>query len=871
VAALDASVGPESCSLNMLQTTLDNGLKVIVEEHHASKVVAAQVWVRVGSADESPEDAGLAHVHEHMLFKGTARRKVGEIASDVEAVGGDINAWTSFDQTVYHVTMPSRELDVALDILADAVQHSAFDAEELKKELEVVLEELRRGKDTPSRVASELLFANTYRRHTYGRPVIGFQETVEKFTRDQILAFYRRWYQPRNMCLVVVGDVDAQEVVKKAERLFEADLNQGPDPRAPRPLEPLQAELRVAIDTQDIQETHLNLAWPGTALHDEDTPALDVLSVLLGSGESSRLYARVKRDRQLVADTYAYAYTPQDRGIIMVGGQIQGPNVQAGLHAVLKETLRLCHEKADPAEIEKARTILLSDAVYSKETVQGIARKLGYFELVAGGVDFEAAYYDAIRRVTAEDVRRVAQRYLVDERLTVAALMPTAHKAALDEAAVRATVAAVAAELAAEYATPRIEAGALGVARVTLENGATLLVLQDDTVPLVSVRAAAQGGLLAETDADNGVTHLTGELMVRGTERYSADQIIHETDAMAGGLTGQSGRNSLGLRGDFLKESWERGFELFASCLLEPVFPAEELEKEKKNQLEDIQSRKDSLSSIAFEQLARTLFGEHPYHLPVLGTEESVAALSREHVLKTFRTQLRPDALTLCVVGAVDVAATVQMVQARVGRAKPHPEAGRVVRPAAPAEVEGPREARTAKDKAQAHLALGFLGVSLEDPRRPALEVLSSILGGQSGRLFLELRDKQSLAYSVGAFSLEGLAPGYFSVYIGTSPEKLATAEAGIRQELTRIIETRVEPRELNRAVRYLVGAHEISLQRASARCSTMALNEAYGLGYDEHARYAAAVEAVTAEAVQEVARDIIRLDRAVRSVVAPG
>ncbi|MCB9650393.1 MAG: insulinase family protein [Deltaproteobacteria bacterium] len=855
----------------MLQTTLDNGLKVIVEEHHASKVVAAQVWVRVGSADETPDDAGLAHVHEHMLFKGTARRKVGEIAADVEAVGGDINAWTSFDQTVYHVTMPSRELDVALDILADAVQHSAFDAEELKKELEVVLEELRRGKDTPSRVASEMIFSTAYKHHTYGRPVIGFQETVEKFTREQILAFYRRFYQPRNMCLVVVGDVDAQEVVKKAERLFEADLNQGADPERGRVEEPPQAGLRVALDSQDIQETHLNLAWPGTALHHEDTPALDVLSVLLGSGESSRLYARVKREQQLVADTYAYAYTPQDRGIIMVGGQIQGPRLQEGLRSILKETLRLCHEKPDPAEIEKARTILLSDAVYSKETVQGIARKLGYFELVAGDVDFEVEYYEAIRRVTAEDVRRVACKYLGVEQLSVAALMPTAHAPNLDEAAVRATVESVIAELAGEYATPRIEPGPLGVAKVLLENGATLLVLEDDSVPLVSVRAAAQGGLLAETDRDNGVTHLTGELVVRGTERYSADQIIQETDAMAGGLTGQSGRNSLGLRGDFLKESWERGFELFASCLLEPVVPQEELDKEKQNQLEDIQSRKDSLSALAFEQLARTLFGAHPYHLPVLGTEESVGALTREDVLRTFRTQLRPDQLTLCVVGAVDVPATVQMVQARVGRAKPHPEAGRVVLPAAPLEVEGPRSALTVKDKAQAHLALGFLGVSMDDPRRPALEVLSSILGGQSGRLFLELRDKLSLAYSVGAFSLEGLARGYFSVYIGTSPEKLATAEAGIRAELQKIIDTPVEDRELTRAIRYLVGAHEISLQRASARCSTMALNEAYHLGYDEHARYAARVEAVTAKAVQEVARDIIRLDRAVRSVVAPG
>lgn len=855
----------------MLQTTLDNGLKVIVLDRHASKVVAAQVWVRVGSADETPEDAGLAHVHEHMLFKGTARRKVGEIAADVEAAGGDINAWTSFDQTVYHVTMPSRELDVALDILADAVQHSAFDADELGRELEVVLEELRRGQDTPSRVASELLFSTCYTTHTYGRPVIGYRETVEKFTRDQILAFYRRWYQPRNMCLVVVGDVDPAAVVKKAEALFESELNQGEAPERARKPEPPQQELRVAIATQDVQETHLNLAWRGTKLHDTDTPALDMLSVMLGSGESSRLFASVKRERQLVTDCYAFAYTPQDPGIVMVGAQVQGEGVDVALRALLSQTLLMRHEAPEVAEVEKARTILLSDAVYSKETVQGIARKLGYFELVGGGVGFEEEYYEAVRKVTPADIQRVAAKYLRTETLSVAALMPDAQASALDEARVRAAVEEVDRELHARFDAPRIEPGALGVAKLKLHNGATLLVLEDPSVPLVSVRAAAKGGLLAETEVTNGVTHLTAELIVRGTERYSADQIIQETDAMAGGLTGVSGRNSLGLRGDFLKDTWERGFELFSSCLLEPLVPQEELLKEKQSQLEDIASRKDSLSSVAFEAFARALFKDHPYHMPMLGTEQSVAGLTRDHVLSTYRTQLRPDQLTLSVVGAVDVAATVRMVQRRIGSASAHADAGVVPQVSRPEAPQAAELVRISRDKAQAHLVLGFLGVAMEDPRRPALEVLSSVLGGQSGRLFLELRDRQSLAYSIGAFSLEGLSPGYFAVYIGTSPDKLETAEAGIRAELAKVLDTPITDKELSRARRYLTGAHEIGLQRASARCGTMALSEAYGLGYDEHSRYAARIEAVTAASVQQVARDIIDLDKAVRAIVAPG
>ncbi len=854
----------------MQQQTLANGLKVLVEENHSSKVVAAQVWVGVGSADELPEEAGLAHVHEHMLFKGTERRKVGEIAQTVEAAGGDINAFTSFDQTVYHVTIASREVDVALDILADAVQHSAFDAEELSRELEVVLEEVRRGKDSPGRVSSEILFRTIYNTHNYRNPVIGFVETIEKFTREQILNFYQKWYRPENMVLVVAGDVAADEVFKKAEKLFE-DAKPGQLPERPRHDEPRSTEIRFASERADIQETHLNVAWPGPSLKNPDTPYLDLLSILLGTGESSRLYRTVKRGQDLVSDCYAYAYTPQDPGLVGIGAQKQGEKVPEAFKALLKETLRMRYVKPTQQELDKARTVILADNVYGKETVQGIARKLGYFELIAGGTEFEEKYQNAIKAATLDDLHRVAKKYLDPEILTVTMYAPEALQQGLDLEQVKALTAEVVQELDAEYQVPKYEAGDDGVAQVTLENGAQLLVLQDSSVPLVSIRTAAKGGLLDETDENNGVTSLTGELLVRGTEKYSAERLIQDVDSMAGAISGQSGRNSLGLRGDFLKESFQKGFEYYSSCLLEPIFPEEELAREKKNQLEAIIARKDNPSAIAFKNLAQTLYdAEHPYSRPLLGTEESVGNLSREHVLDAYHTQLRPDDLTVVVVGDVDIPTTIQMVQQRIGRAQPHEKARRFQLPAAPQAPDSFREVLTHKDKQQAQLVFGFLGLDLRDERRPALDVLCSVMSGQSGRLFMELRDKQSLAYSVGAFSLEGLSKGYFATYIGTAPEKLATAEEGIRLELDKLKKDLVRPDELAKAQRYLIGAHEIALQRATSRAGTMALNQAYELGYDEHLRYAERIEAVSLADVQSVSRQIIDFDHSVRSIVTP-
>ncbi len=871
---------------DMHARTLASGMKVIVEPSHAAKVVAAQVWVGVGSADETAEEAGLAHVHEHMLFKGTSRRAVGEIAADVEAAGGDINAYTSFDQTVYHVTIASAEVETALDILADAVLHSAFDASELSRELEVVLEELRRGKDSPSRVASELLFSEVFRVHPYGRPIIGFVETVEKFDRSQILEFYRKWYRPENMMLVVAGDVDPERIFDLASRLFPASASRAA-PERPRPPEPLQSEPRFASARMDIQEAHIGVGWPGPALADEDTPAVDVLSVLLGTGESSRLYKKVRRERELVTDCYAYAYTPKEPGMLGLGAQVQGQPVKPALEAMLREAFALRDAPPTRAEVEKAKTIVLAEAVYGIQTVQGRARRLGFFELVAGGVQFDARYREAVARVEPEDVLRVARRWLRPEATSVAVVFPNDASETLDLDAVSSLLSELGpapadaspdpspAPAASPSRPPRCGLARvpleLGVTRAQLSCGATVLIQPDRAVPLVSVLAAAPGGLLDETPDRAGVSHLLGELIVRGAGALDAEQIAERCDAMAGGVSGQSGKNSLGLRGEFLRDAWPDGLEIFASCLLEPRFHPDELERERRSALEDLAARADHPSTVAFDHFAKALYGTHPYARPVVGTEAALSALTRDDVLDAYRAQLAPDRLTITVVGDVEVDETLDRLENALGRARRHPEARAFVRPSPPAPPAGPREVQISRDKAQAQLVLGFLGLTLDDDRRHALEVFTQILGSQSGRLFLELRDRQSLAYSVGCFSVEGIDRGYLALHIGTHPDKLPVAEAGMRQQLLRIMDAPPTLAEVQKAQRYLIGSYEIGLQRASARAMTMGLNEAYGVGYDHHARHAAGIRAVTPADVQAVARDLIDLDRVTRVVVAPG
>lgn len=849
---------------------LPNGLSVVLQQNHASKVVAFQAWVNVGSADEPPELAGIAHVFEHMLFKGTARRGVGQIAKDIESAGGEINAWTSFDQTVYHLVLASRFFDTGLDILSDALFHSSFDPVELERELKVVLEEVKQGEDNPSRVATQALFATAYTRHPYRRPVIGYTKTVKSFTRERLLDFFQRYYVANNITLVVVGDFDSEAAKKKIARAFE-DAPSRPLPAPAERHEPQQRTCRSVVTGADVRETHLAVAWHIPGIRHEDTGALDVASIILGQGDSSRLMLEVKRKQQLTTDVYAYSYTPRDPGLLVAGATMPPDKLEPSLDAILAEVFRLRSGLVTDEELRKAKTIIESDAVYQKETVQGQARKLGFFQTVADGIDYEDEYNRQVLRVTAQQIREVVQRYLTVDNATVAVLGPQGVQSKKLEARLRERLAAAMARSDARApvkAAPVADEEPGEVLRTKLPSGARLLVKRDPTVGLIAMRAVWIGGLRYEDEKTNGVNNLLATLVTRGTKSMTGDELAHEIEAMAGSIGGFSGRNSFGLRCELLARNWERGLEILAECIQEPSFTDDELEKERRHVLEEIRTQEDNVSAEAFRLFGQTLYKKHPYRLDVQGTAKSVTGLTRRRLVDYYKKYVTPESMTLAIVGDVDPQEVVRKAKELFNKKN-----GKRARVEAPAADPAPSEAIEVfrfQQKQQAHLVYGFYGTTLTSPDRFALEVLSTVLSGQGGRLFVELRDKKGLAYRVSAFSVEGVDPGYFAVYIACSPENLDVAMAGIRDELHKITSTPVPDAELERAKRYLVGAHEISLQRRAALASTLAFHECYGLGWDEYRRYAPGILAVSAAEVQRVAKKYLDPRRAITATVKP-
>ena len=340
-----------------------------------------------------------------------------------------------------------------------------------------------------------------------------------------------------------------------------------------------------------------------------------------------------------------------------------------------------------------------------------------------------------------------------------------------------------------------------------------------------------------------------------------------EVEGIAGSLEGFSGRNSFGLTAEFLAESLDTGLDLFADLLLHPSFPPDEIEKVRTERLAYLKRREDRLSLQAFELFAKELFIGHPYRFPLVGNKASLERLQREELARYYSTYARPTNGVLSIVGDVEPDAIVEALASKLSDWQ-GPEKVELPARKLPPAPEGPREVSIERNKAQVHILLGFPGLALDDPDLPALDVLTQILSGQGGRLFLELRDRKSLAYSVSAFSIDGLDTGSFGVYIASAPEKLEESIEGLRRELRRILEEPIGPEEVERAQSFLIGTQAVSLQRYGTQASLLALSELYGLGATHHLDYEKQIQAVTLLDLQRVAERLILLDRPLIAIV---
>jgi zinc protease len=691
--------------------------------------------------------------------------------------------------------------------------------------------------------------------------------------REDLLTFFSKCYVAKNTTIVVVGDFDADKARQQIAKAF-GSMPAG-EVIGTRPHQSAQSQLRVTATARDVKETQLLLGFRTPAINHADVPALDLLAVALGQGDSSRLNLEVVRNRQLVTTSSSYLFSARDPGLMVVAASLPPGRVDDAAKALLDEILRLSREEMAQEELAKARTILESDRVYDKETVQGHARKLGFFAAIAGDANFEERYLSSLQKLTPADLRRVAAQYLRISNLTVFAQVPEAkaekQQQRAEKAIARISRLAEAAEARADARFARAAASNESDRVVThvFPSGLKLLVMRDASVPIAAVRATWVGGLRYEDARNNGISNMLAALLSRGTKTRSAEQIMHEVEGMAGSISGYSGRNSLGLQAEFLSRHLERGFDLVADCLLNATFSEEELDKERRIILDDLRAQEDNLGQVAFRLFHSGMWRRHPYRMDPLGTADSVSGLTRRKLIHHFRRYYSIKNLTLAVVGDVDPNRVIAKVGVLFGGVAESGTEQPVV--AIDPPLASPNQLYKFLAKEQAHVILGFPGVTFSNSDRYPLEILAHVLSGQGGRLFSEIREKRALAYRVSAFSLEGIDPGYFAVYVATSPEKTDEAIRSIRQELASVVEKGITAEELSRAQRYLIGVHAIGLQRKSALAAALAFYEAYGQGWRAYRLFGDHIMKVTVADVTRMARKYLDPQRELVVFVQPG
>ena len=829
-------------------TTLENGLVIIVREDHSAPVVSAQAWCMTGSVHEGKWlGAGLSHVLEHMLFKGTTTRPGSRIDQEVQEAGGSMNAYTSFDRTVYHIDVPNTGAHTAIDILCDIMQHATLPPDELAKEMDVIRREMDMGHDDPGHRASRRLFETAYTRSPYRFTVIGYPDIFNELKPDDIHGYYREKYAPNNVFYVVVGDVKNGEVIAQIHTAYEKTKAKALS-QVVLPEEPRQTAPRQIVEEAPIELGHFHFAWHIPELRHPDVPILDVLAVLLGCGRSSRLYQQVREKQGVVHHIDAWTYNPGNPGLFGMSAIADADKFSVARDAMLVEVEKMKSSPVSSEELGKAVKQFISATLATRKTMDGQAGDLGGSWLAANDLTFSEHYLAAVKQVTPADLQRVARQYLTPENRTLYALLP-------DGAAPK-----IPADVEVSSDQP--------IQKIELANGLCLLVKENHRLPFVEFRAAFKGGVLAEAAGNNGITQLLAKMLPKGTKRRSAEKIATEIESVGGNIDSYGGNNSFGVNIEVLSSDFATGLDLLADVLLNPVFPADALEREREVQIAGIRARKDDLLKSAGFAMRQALFGNTGYGLDPLGTEKTVSKFQAAD-LRSFHKKLTvPNNCVLAIYG--DVKTTE--VKAAVEKAFVNWKANSTL-PAFNSQLSTLNSAKRVeevRDKKQAVLVIGFPGTTMFDDDRYPLELIQEACSDLGSRLFLRIRDKLGLAYYVGAQNFAGLVPGYFAFYTGTEPSKAGLVEKELLKEAELLRTEGLTAGELKRSKAKIIGQKKISRQELGHLASMTALDELYGLGYQRTELDDAKYEAVTLEQIKVAAQKYLKPDALVVAVVKP-
>lgn len=831
-----------------------NGFTVILQQNKTAPVVAARIYVKAGSLTEQKYmGAGISHVVEHLVAGATSgKRGEDENTLLLQQIGNDSDAFTDYNETCYFITTTAEKWPVALDLLTDWTQHADFTPAEFQREFRVVQREIEMDEAEAERVAFLRTLDTRYRVSPANHPVVGYKAAFQTITYDDVKAYYKQMYVPDNMVISIAGDID----LDKAQQMVLDQLKDVPRKKVPDVVisqEPANLLPRRSVSHAQIKEARVEWAFPTMNLYNPDLYATDTLASVLGGGESSILVRKLRDQLGLVTEISCEDDTPTyAQGAITIDAVLAPEKIVDAQKAVMDALADVAKNGVPTDALDRAKAQAAASRVYADQTAEQQASRNAEDFLNTGSIDFTATYTDRIQKVTADEVQAMAKKYIQPERMITTAVLPEGAK---DPFAPEAAVAQ-----AAVMTAPV-------VSKTVLPNGLTLLISRNPAAPLASFNLYSMGGLLAENDRNNGIGAAMMELMTRGTDTRSHQQIADYLDATGTTLSSESGNNSFMLSMQCLKDKAPEAFGLFADVAMHPKFDSAELDQVRPLLLAAVDQATEDWSGEAFADVRNDYYAASPYKRLPVGKAGVITKLSaadiRAHYQDCF---LDPAKTAISISGDIDPAAAARWAAPFGELPRKNVSLALASTPAAPGTV------MEHTDKGSATVCVAYPpGIKITDPDRAAVLVLQSYLGGydsEGGSLLFETLRGKGLVYTVSAESVEGPAGGMFLVMALGEPKNAPAILSDIQALVDQVKQGQIADVKLAAAKDQAITGEQLSKQTIADKSASQGLNELLGLGYDEDAKFPAQIRAVTKEQVIAAANKY--LNKPVVVIVTP-
>lgn len=764
------------------QVQLNNKLNTLFINSPGCSAATVQIWFRAGSALEKHDNEGIAHFLEHMFFKGTPTRPGPQLAHEIESYGGEVNAFTSFDYTCYYINTPSISLLKSLDILLDMVSNPLFSQEDIPAERQVVFEEYRRALDNPSQYNFMQIQKSAFK-GGYQHPILGREDTILNFSSDQLKEFREKYYNQENALLVVAGDLSERSLIE--EKINQYKLPSGPQSH----FESFKTNSKdtISIHEKDIRQATLSLCFQSPEYINSHSASEDLAINCMAHGETSRFYQTLVSKTSLCNGIAGSTMYFADGGTHMLKMSFPIENLSK-ISKIFLEQLKLAlAEDFKGDELTKIKNQYISSKIYERESIESFAFSLGHGFAQSGNIFCEDEFIEKIRKVSVEEVG-IALREIIKRPTHFILQVPKGSKVSAFEGELKKwqnsikKISGILTSKNRSLVTKSKFDPAVSV--IELKPGIKLIHRKNELTPTFVFHAYMKGGQAFETSKTAGIHHLMSRLLTYGYKNISHEKLKTELEFLSSSLQGFSGKNAFGLTLHGQTKDFNPLMNHFFGTLTTPEFPSKFYQHERKIILRALDNQKEDPVKQAFKEFYKLVFNGHPYSLDLAGNPETIKKFTPEALKKLHQNHLKNSEIVFTYCGDLDLSFVshhiLELIKSLKGRAKRKHKSNK-----ANPLINQTKELVFKRE--QSHIVIGGPAFPIGTKQDLYLKMISAHLSGQSSELFVDVRDRKGLCYSVSPIHVTGLEAGCWAIYIGCGHDKTQAAILAIKDILNKL------------------------------------------------------------------------------------